>query len=60
LVSTELFIPEDWTKDKERCDAAGILVEEQKFESKPELALKLIKRAVEAGDGLYICIWYKT
>jgi len=61
LVGTELFIPEDWTKDKERCDAAGIPGEEQKFETKPELALKLIKRAVEAGadfdfiagDGLY-------
>jgi SRSO17 transposase len=61
LVGTELFIPEDWTKDKDRCDAAGIPIEEQKFETKPELALKLIKRAVEAGidfdfiagDGLY-------
>lgn len=61
LVGTELFIPEDWTKDKDRCDAAGIPIEEQKFETKPELALKLIRRAVEAGtdfdfiagDGLY-------
>ncbi len=61
LVGTELFIPQEWTKDKERCDTAGIPREEQKFETKPELALKLIKRAVEAGtyfdfiagDGLY-------
>ena len=61
LVGAELFIPKDWTEDKERCDAAGIPEEEQKFETKPELALKLIKRAVKAdtdfdfiaGDGLY-------
>ena len=61
LVGTELFIPEAWINDKKRCDAAGVPKEEQKFATKPQLALKLIKQAVEtgiefdfiAGDGLY-------
>ena len=61
LVGTELFLPEDWTKDKQRCDAAGIPELDQKFQTKPELALKLVRRAIDsgiefdfiAGDGLY-------
>ena len=61
LVGTELFIPETWINDKKRCDAAGIPKEQQKFATKPQLALKLIKQAIEAGtefdfiagDGLY-------
>jgi len=61
LVGTELFLPERWTNDKQRCDAAGIPEADQKFQTKPELALKLIKQAIEAGiefdfiggDGLY-------
>jgi SRSO17 transposase len=61
LVGTELFIPECWANDKGRCDQAGIPAEQQKFETKPLLALKLIKQAITAGvefdfiagDGLY-------
>ena len=61
LVGTELFLTQEWTKDKERCDAAGIPASYQKFQTKPELALKLVKQAIDAGvefdfiagDGLY-------
>jgi SRSO17 transposase len=61
LVGTELFLPEGWTKDKERCEVAGIPDSDQKFQTKPELALKLIKQIIQAGaefdfiggDGLY-------
>ena len=61
LVGTELFLPEDWTNDKQRCDAAGVPELDQKFQTKPELALKLVRRAIDskiefdfiAGDGLY-------
>ena len=46
---------------RSRCKAAGIPLADQKFQTKPELALKLIQRAIEAGvefdfiagDGLY-------
>lgn len=61
LVGTELFLPKEWINDKARCQQAGIPVEEQKHQTKPELAFKLIKRAIDAGvefdfiggDGLY-------
>jgi SRSO17 transposase len=61
LVGTELFLPEAWTKDKQRCDIAGVPELDQKFQTKPELALKLVKRAIDSeiefnfigGDGLY-------
>ena len=61
LVSTELFLPEDWTEDKQRCVASGVPELDQKFQTKPELALMLIKRAIDSGiefdfiasDGLY-------
>lgn len=61
LVGTELFLPEGWANDKQRCEAAGIPASDQKFQTKPELALKLIKQIIQAGaefdfiggDGLY-------
>jgi SRSO17 transposase len=61
LVGTELFLPEVWTEDQERCKKAGIPTEKQVFQTKPQLALALIKQAVAAnvdfdfiaGDGLY-------
>jgi len=61
LIGTELFLPKEWIDDKARCQQAGIPVEEQKYQTKPELAFKLIKRAIDAGiefdfiggDGLY-------
>jgi SRSO17 transposase len=61
LVGSELFLPEAWTKDKERCDIAGVPELDQKFQTKPELALKLVKLAIGSGvefdfiggDGLY-------
>jgi len=61
LIGTELFLPEVWTKDKKSCDVAGVPGLDNKFQTKPELALKLVKRAIDsgiefdfiAGDGLY-------
>jgi len=61
LVGTELFLPEGWTLDKTRCREAGIPEAEIRHQTKPELAVKLVKNAIEAGieydfiggDGLY-------
>ena len=61
LVGSALFLPEVWAQDKERCNAAGIPESDQKYQTKPELALKLVKQAIDsgvefdfiAGDGLY-------
>jgi SRSO17 transposase len=61
LVGTELFLPESWSDNPERCKEAGIPTDEQVHTTKPVLALKLVKQALEAGvdfdfiagDGLY-------
>lgn len=61
LIGTELFLPEVWTLDKSRCEDAGVPELKQKHLTKPELAFKLVKEAIEAGvefdfiggDGLY-------
>jgi SRSO17 transposase len=48
-VDAELYLPENWTQDPARCRAAGI-PEEVVFQTKPELARRMLERAHEA-DG---------
>jgi SRSO17 transposase len=48
LVDRELYLPESWCRDRARCDAAGV-PEDVTFATKPQLALKMLKRAFEAG-----------
>jgi SRSO17 transposase len=48
LVDRELYLPEKWTDDRERCRAAGI-GDDTGFATKPELAWAMIARAREAG-----------
>jgi SRSO17 transposase len=48
LIDRELYIPRKWADDRDRCRAAGI-GDEVMFATKPELAEKMIGRAVEAG-----------
>ena len=49
LVDKRLYLPESWTPDKERCAAAGVPEERRGYRSKTELALELLKRAVDLG-----------
>ena len=61
LVNTRLFLPEDWTKDAKRCDKAGVPEAARTFQTKPMLALEMIRedrqRGLQfdwvGGDGLY-------
>jgi len=61
IIDVRLFLPEQWTQDKARCDKAGIPETQQVFETKPQKALAIIKSNVElgvqfdwiGGDGLY-------
>jgi SRSO17 transposase len=48
LIDRALYLPREWTDDPERCGAAGI-PEEVTFATKPELARRLVERALEAG-----------
>ena len=55
-------LPRSWTEDPERCQAAGIPCQ-VKFATKPQLARRMIKRAVTAkvpftwiaADEVYRC-----
>lgn len=61
LIGTALYLPKGWTENKTRCNKAGIPEVEQGYQTKPELALNLVKKAINAGvefdfiggDGLY-------
>ncbi len=60
LVGARLYLPESWTKDKKRCDKAGIPPSKQGFKTKPALALEMIEDLEGkvsydwvGGDGAY-------
>jgi hypothetical protein len=44
LIDRELYLPKDWTSDRERCRAAGI-GDEIEFATKPDIGLRMLKRA---------------
>lgn len=56
-----LYLPKEWTDDRERCIKAGIPKDQIAFKTKPELGLEMIKEHIENGvhfdflngDGLY-------
>ncbi len=45
LIDRELYLPQKWTDDRDRCRAAGI-GDDAAFGTKPELGRKVIERAV--------------
>jgi SRSO17 transposase len=53
LVDRELYLPEEWAADRERRRAAAV-PEETEFATKPELARRMIERALQAGAP---CSW---
>ncbi len=48
FLDRELYLPNAWTQDRDRCREAGI-GEEVEFATKPELAMRMITRALDAG-----------
>jgi SRSO17 transposase len=48
LIDRELYLPEKWTADRDRCRAAGV-GEKVAFATKPRLAQDMLERAVTAG-----------
>ena len=49
LVDKRLYLPESWTSDQDRCEAAGVPEERQGYRSKTKLALEMLGRALERG-----------
>jgi SRSO17 transposase len=48
FLDRELYLPAAWTDDRERCAEAGI-GEQVEFATKPELAMRMLDRALDAG-----------
>jgi SRSO17 transposase len=48
LVDRELYLPKQWTEDRQRCRAAGI-PEERSFATKPELARTMLERVLRSN-----------
>src|SRR5215212_3678952 len=48
LIDRELYLPQEWTDDRERCRRAGI-PDQRAFATKPTLARQMLERAFEAG-----------
>ncbi len=48
LIDRELYLPQSWTDDGQRCAEAGI-GEDVEFATKPELAMRMLDRALDAG-----------
>ena len=49
LVDAELYLPEDWTNDPDRCEAAGIPESARTFRTKGEIAFEMVLRARKSG-----------
>jgi SRSO17 transposase len=48
MIDRELYLPESWTDDPERCQA-GRVPEQVGFRTKPQLAQVMLERALDAG-----------
>jgi SRSO17 transposase len=48
LIDRDLYLPKAWTDDHERCQAAGI-GDQVQFQTKPQLAQAMLRRALDAG-----------
>jgi SRSO17 transposase len=47
-IAYQLYLPEEWAKDRERCRKAGV-PEEVRFRTKPQIALAQLRAALAAG-----------
>jgi len=60
MIDRALYLPKEWTDDRERCQKAGV-PEETTFQTKPKQALSMLRSAQEAqvpfawvtGDSVY-------
>jgi SRSO17 transposase len=48
LLDRELYLPKEWTDDRDRCQQAGV-PEDRRLTTKPQLAQQMLARALAAG-----------
>src|SRR4029434_3686663 len=48
LIARNLYLPKEWTADRERCRRAGI-PDERAFATKPTLAQQMLSRTFDSG-----------
>jgi SRSO17 transposase len=48
-IDTRLYLPKEWTDDRQRCGKAGIPESEQVFKTKNQLALEIVEQARRNG-----------
>ena len=48
LIDRELYLPQSWMEDRDRCRAAGI-PDDIEFATKPRLAISMLARTLQAG-----------
>jgi SRSO17 transposase len=48
LLDRALYLPQEWTDDRDRCRQTGI-PEDQRFATKPQLARQMVQRALATG-----------
>ena len=48
FIDRELYLPKSWSDDPDRCNKAGV-PEGQSFATKPEIARRMLQRAMDAG-----------
>ena len=46
LIGRNLYLPKDWCDDAERCNDAGIPIDQRTFKTKAELALELVEQTI--------------
>ena len=49
LIDARLYLPKEWTEDRQRCKAAGVPKQRWEFKKKTELALQIVRTQRKAG-----------
>jgi len=56
IINSKLYLPQEWTQDKARCEEAKIPLDDREFKTKEEIALEFVDRADVSGiDYSFVC-----
>jgi SRSO17 transposase len=56
LINSKLYLPQEWTQDRARCEEAKIPLDDRDFKTKDDIALEFVDRADVLGiDYSFVC-----